>query len=255
MCVFLETNFQFSQNPTSSASAWQLEDVCSLELPYPFGNMERNQCNCSFDAIQSMSTVLSQNILSLDIILQTGCEFLSHLRTTIDCEQCLTADRMLSTVSQAASRLVDHYESAYLSTSDQRSKFFDQDSTQTARNASDTSRILSPALIQPQSFQNPVPAYPSPRTPTCLLASSDIRFGQFSIDRSEAQVLARVVLADKCLDLNEALQDLKVIVDEMLERTADSCFVQCKAVVGRCLNRLARLTGQLQLDTSSRASY
>ena len=209
--------------------------------------MEQNQCRCSSDSIQRISTVLSQNTLSLDIILQTGCEFISHLGTTIDCEQCITADRMLNNVSQVASRLVNLYESVYLST-------LDQGSTEIARNASDTSRMLSPSLSHPQSGQNPSLAFLSPRTPTCLLASSEMRFGQLSIDRSEAQILAGVVLVDSCLDLNEALQDLKGIVDEVLERTSDPCFSQCRALIWRCLNRLARLTGQLQLSCSTRAS-
>jgi hypothetical protein len=222
--------------------------------------MEQNQCKCSFDSIQSMSTVLSQSPLSLDIILQTGREFTSHLMTIVDCDVCITADKMLNAVSQVALRLVSFYESAYLSTLSPRSNSPeqgstpDQGSTQTSRSASDPSRILSLSLPQPPSCQNFTSVSSSPRTPTCLFTSSDMKFGHLSIDGSEAQMLAGVVLVDSCLDLNKALQGLKFIVDEVLESTSDPSFVQYKALIWRCLNRLARLTGQLQLDTSSRAS-
>lgn len=75
-----------------------------------------------------------------------------------------------------------------------------------------------------------------------------MKLGELSIDGSEARILVEVVLVDACLDLNEMVQEWKVVMDEVLEAAEEQYLVQYDAVICRCLDRLAKLLGLLQLD-------
>lgn len=78
-----------------------------------------------------------------------------------------------------------------------------------------------------------------------------MKLGELSIQGSEARVLAEVVLVDACLNLHETLQELKAFVDELSSGAAEQYLTQYKAVISRCVEKLAKLIGLLQLDSMS----
>lgn len=74
-----------------------------------------------------------------------------------------------------------------------------------------------------------------------------MRIGDVSLCGSEGQLLVRVALVDACLDLNDKIQDWKATTDELWEDTDEQYFEHHDRVITRCINKLAKLIGLLQL--------
>lgn len=187
-----------------------------------------------------MAVGLNQDTLPFDKILQTGSELTGHFATTINCERCITTKRMTSILSQITSRLVCFYEAAYLNAATNLT------STTRTHSTSEEGCLPTPPLSQ-HGQMSPFQSLQMPRTPGCQVVSCEMKLGELCIDGSEAQILVEVVLVDACLDLNEKLQEWKAVMDELLD-LAEEDLAQYDAIISRCLDRLAKLTGLLRLD-------
>ncbi|KAL7929947.1 hypothetical protein V8C35DRAFT_314223 [Trichoderma chlorosporum] len=197
--------------------------------------MQRSFCNCSFSKLQTIAANLGQEKLTFDSILQIGSDFIGSFQTIINCERCVTTRRMTNILSQITSRLVCFYEAAYLSaaTNTIRSK---------ARSSSDAGLFLSPPLSQHgQLSPLPLATQPSPR---CQLMLGEMKLGKLALEGNEARVLAEVILVDTCLELNEKIQEWRLVMDE----TSEFAGEQFDASLANCLDRLAKLIGLLQFD-------
>ncbi|EGR53017.1 uncharacterized protein TRIREDRAFT_103121 [Trichoderma reesei QM6a] len=197
--------------------------------------MQRSVCNCSFNSLQNISSSLGQDTLSFDNILQIGSDFIGYFQTIIDCERCVTTKRMTNILSQITSRLVCFYEAAYMNAA--------TDTTHPrARSTSDAGLLLSPPLSQHGQMSPLSPA--TQPAPSCRLMFGEMKLGRLPLEGHEARILAEVILVDTCLELNEKIQEWRLVMDEAAEATEE----QCDATSLHCLDRLAKLIGLLQLD-------
>ncbi|KAL7815005.1 hypothetical protein V8C44DRAFT_29679 [Trichoderma aethiopicum] len=199
-------------------------------------NMQRNVCNCSFNSLQNISSNLSQETLSFDTILQISSDFIGYFKTIIACERCVSTKRVTNMLSQITSRLVCFYEAAYLNAA--------TNSIQPrARSVSDAGLLLSPPLSQhgQASPLSPATLLPGPR---CQSMFGEMKLGRLTLEGREARILAEVILVDTCLELNEKIQEWRLVMDETAEATEE----QCDAASSNCLDRLAKLIGLLQFD-------
>ncbi|PTB62204.1 hypothetical protein BBK36DRAFT_1144998 [Trichoderma citrinoviride] len=198
--------------------------------------MQRSVCNCSFNGLQKISSSLGQDTLSFDTILQIGSDFIGYFQTIIDCERCVTTKRMTNILSQITSRLVCFYEAAYLNAATTNAIH------PRARSTSDAGLLLSPPLSQ---HGQPSPLSPAAQpAPNCQSMFGEMKLGRLTLEGHEARILAEVILVDTCLELNEKIQEWRLVMDEMAEATGE----QCDAASSNCLDRLAKLIGLLQFD-------
>ena len=86
------------------------------------------------------------------------------------------------------------------------------------------------------------------QSPAFQSVSREMKLGELFIGGSEARILVEMVLVDACLDLNEKIQEWKSVVDGLLEGAGEQYLVQDDALICRCLDKLAKLIGLLQLD-------
>ncbi|KAL6875911.1 hypothetical protein HDV57DRAFT_523027 [Trichoderma longibrachiatum] len=198
--------------------------------------MQRNVCNCSLNSLQNISSNLSQETLSFDTILQISSDFIGYFKTIIACERCVSTKRVTNMLSQITSRLVCFYEAAYLNAATNAIQ-------PRARSVSDAGLLLSPPLSQhgQQSPLSPATLLPGPR---CQSMFGEMKLGRLTLEGHEARILAEVILVDTCLELNEKIQEWRLVMDETAEATEE----QCDAASSNCLDRLAKLIGLLQFD-------
>ncbi|TFB01501.1 hypothetical protein CCMA1212_006264 [Trichoderma ghanense] len=197
--------------------------------------MQRSVCNCSLKDLQKISSSLGQETLSFDTILQIGSDFIGYFSTIIDCERCVTTKRMTNMLSQITSRLVCFYEAAYLNAATNATH-------PRARSTSNAGLLLSPPLSQ---RGQPSPLSPATQpAPSCRSMFGEMKLGRLTLEGHEARILAEVILVDTCLELNEKIQEWRLVMDETAEATEE----QCDAASSNCLDRLAKLIGLLQFD-------
>lgn len=147
---------------------------------------------------------------------------------------------MTNMLSQVTSRLVCYYEAAYLNAATNPTN------TTKIRSISEASFLTTP--LSQHGRMSPPPSPTMNRTPGCQSVAREMKLGELSIHGSEARILVEVVLVDACSDLNEKLQDWKAVMDDLLDSAEEQHLVQYDAIVSRCLDRLAKLIGLLQLD-------
>ncbi|KAL7811117.1 hypothetical protein V8C26DRAFT_409250 [Trichoderma gracile] len=142
---------------------------------------------------------------------------------------------MTNTLSQITSRLVCFYEAAYLNAATNTTHA-------RTRSTSDAGLLLSPPLSQHGQLSPLSPA--TQPAPICRLMFGEMKLGRLPLEGHEARILAEVILVDTCLELNEKIQEWRLVMDETAEATEE----QCDAASLNCLDRLAKLIGLLQLD-------
>ncbi|RYP29369.1 hypothetical protein DL767_006755 [Monosporascus sp. MG133] len=196
--------------------------------------MQRSNCNCPINALQRIAGRLNQDTLPIDNILQIGAELTGDLTTIIHCERCITRKRMTNMLSQITSRLVSFYEAAFLSAAASLTI------ATRSRSTKDLDVLWTPTLSHDCETSRPLPTMQG--APGCQSLSRDMKLGKLPIDGSEARLLVEVVLVDACLDLNEKIQEWKLVMDELLEVAEE----QYDEVICHCLDRLAKLIGLLQ---------
>jgi hypothetical protein len=200
--------------------------------------MQRNHCNCPFNALQRTAACLNQNtILPFDQVLQIGTELNGQLQKMMKCERCVASKRMATMLSQIIPRLISYYEAAHSNTA---------------------SPATTPTLQRPEASSGPGKIAPShlsaqPQPPGgCQSVPCDMKLGRLPIGGSESRMLVEVVLVDACLDLNEQLQEWKMAADESIHLVqVDKEPVD--AIIGHCFERLAKLIGLLQFGGLSSA--
>ncbi|KOS22913.1 hypothetical protein ESCO_003940 [Escovopsis weberi] len=176
--------------------------------------MQRHNCHCPRSALQWISLCLNQDTLPFDSILQLGSELTGHIKTVLECPRCPATRRMTQMLSQTTSRLVCFYEAVFLN--------------------------AATNLASARRGANEDPAAPECRSVFC-----EMSLGKLPLQGAEARMLIEVVLVEACLDLNERIQEWKLVVDELLE---DERPQDQSDSISRCLDRLAKLIGLLQFD-------
>lgn len=139
-------------------------------------------------------------------------------------------------LAQITSRLVSFYEAAFLSATASLTAATE------SRSLGEVEHLRTPPLSrhgQPDVLQLTMQ-----NVPGCQFLSREMKLGKMPIDGSEARLLVEVVLVDACLDLDEKMQEWKLVMDELLEGSED----QYSEIICQCLDRLAKLIGLLQFD-------
>lgn len=212
----------------------RMENV-SLISPTSVLNMQRSPCDCPFNGLQKIAASLGQDTLSFDNILQIGTDFIGYFKKIINCERCITTKRMTNILTRITSRLVCFYEAAYLNaaTNTIHSRL---------RSTSDAGLLLSPPLSQHDQLSPLSPA--TQPAPSCQSMFGEMKLGKLTLEGHEAKILAEVILVDTCLELNERIEEWRLVIHE----TSDATEEQCDAAASNCLDRLAKLIGLLQFD-------
>ena len=204
--------------------------------------MQRSHCDCPINSLQRIAVCLNQDTLPFDNILQIGSELIRHLKIAINCESCITTKRTTNLLSHITSRIVGFYEAAYLNASS------NSISTTKIRVVADADFLPTHPSSQQGHQMSGLTTLATQQSPGCQIVSREMKLGELFIRGSEARILVEMVLVDACSDLNEKIQEWKLVVDRLLEEAGEQYLVQDDALLCRCLDKLAKLIGLLQLD-------
>ncbi|KAF2092848.1 hypothetical protein NA57DRAFT_69595 [Rhizodiscina lignyota] len=203
--------------------------------------MQATQCNCPLNSLQQTVDQLNRDTLPFDKILQIGTDFTTFLQTALSCGSCITQKRISNTLTHITLRLVCFYKAAYSSA---------------VANLTSTATITAADMAMASSPTTPISPYgridssssATQRAPGCHSVPREMKFGELVISGLEGRMLVKVVLVDACLELNRKMEEWQAMMHEALEAEDEAYLAQYDTVIGRCLNRLVKLIGLLQLD-------